>query len=98
MAEGATKTFTVTLGRGLVDGETLGVPLAFTGTATRGTDYMTACPDTLPTGVTCNDLDDTSLTPTVTFTGPTTGATARTVTLTLTCGDATARPRRAARR
>ncbi len=84
VAEGATKTFTVTLGRGLVDGETLGVPLAFTGTATRGTDYMTACPDTLPTGVTCNDLDDTSLTPTVTFTGPTTGATARTVTLTLT--------------
>ncbi len=83
VAEGATKTFTVTLGRGLVDGETLGVPLAFTGTATRGTDYMTACPTTLPTGVTCNDLDDTSLTPTVTFTGPTSGATARTVTLTL---------------
>ena len=84
VAEGATKTFTVTLGRGLVDGETLGVPLAFTGTATRGTDYMTACPTTLPTGVTCNDLDDTDTTPTVTFTGPTTGATARTVTLTLT--------------
>ncbi len=83
VAEGATKTFTVTLGRGLVDGETLGVPLTFGGDATRGTDYMTACPTTLPTGVTCNDLDDTSLTPTVTFTGPTSGATARTVTLTL---------------
>ncbi len=83
VAEGATKTFTVTLGRGLVDGETLGVPLTFGGDATRGTDYMTACPTTLPTGVTCNDLDDTSLTPTVTFTGPSTGATARTVTLTL---------------
>ena len=84
VAEGATKTFTVTLNRGLVNGETLGVPLTFGGDATRGTDYMTACPDTLPTGVTCNDLDDTSLTPTVTFTGPSTGATATTVTLTLT--------------
>ena len=37
--EGETKEFTVELGRGLVDGETLTVPLTFSGTATRGTDY-----------------------------------------------------------
>ena len=39
VAEGATKTFTVTLGRGLVDGETLAIPLTFGGDATRNTDY-----------------------------------------------------------
>ncbi len=82
VAEGAEKTFTVTLGRGLVNGETLAVPLTFGGDATRNTDYTTACPTSLPTGVTCNNLN-TDTTPTVTFTGPTTGATATTVTLTL---------------
>ncbi len=82
VAEGATKTFTVTLGRGLVNGETLPVPLTFGGGAARNVDYTTACPDTLPTGVTCNNLN-TDTTPTVTFTGPTTGATATQVTLTL---------------
>ncbi len=81
--EGGEKTFTVTLGRGLVNGEILPVPLTFGGAATRGTDYTTACPSTLPTGVTCNNLD-TATTPTVTFTGPTTGTTAESVTLTLT--------------
>ena len=80
--EGGTKTFTVSLGRGLVNGETLPVPLTFGGGATRGTDYMVTCPTTLPTGVTCNNLN-TAATPTVTFTGPTTGTTATSVTLTL---------------
>ena len=80
--EGGEKTFTVTLGRGLVNGEILPVPLTFGGAATRGTDYTTACPSTLPTGVTCNNLD-TATTPTVTYTGPTTGTTAASVTLTL---------------
>ncbi len=39
MEEGESQRFTITLGRGLVDGETLTAPLAFGGTATRGTDY-----------------------------------------------------------
>ena len=82
VAEGGTKTFTITLNRGLVNGETLPVPLTFGGAATRGTDYTTACPTTLPTGVACANLDSGNAT--VTFTGPTTGTTATTVTLTLT--------------
>ncbi|MCY4351336.1 MAG: hypothetical protein OXC25_15965, partial [Thiotrichales bacterium] len=82
VTEGGTKTFTVMLGRGLVDGEILGVPLSFGGAATRNTDYTVACPTSLPTGVTCNDLN-TASTPTVTFTGPQTGETATSVTLTL---------------
>ena len=86
VAEGGDKTFTITLNRGLVNGEALPVPLTFAGAATRNTDYRLACPDTLPTGVICNDLD-TATTPTVTFTGPSTGATATTVTLTLSAID-----------
>ncbi len=82
VAEGGTKTFTVTLGRGLVNGEVLPVPLTFGGAATRGTDYTTACPTTLPTGVACANLDSGNAA--VTFTGPSTGTTATTVTLTLT--------------
>ncbi len=81
VVEGGTKTFTITLNRGLVNGETLPVPLTFSGGATRGTDYMTACPTTLPTGVTCANLDSGNAM--VTFTGPSTGTTATTVTLTL---------------
>ena len=84
VVEGGTKTFTITLNRGLVNGETLPVPLTFgtgTGTATRGTDYTTACPTTLPTGVTCANLDSGNAM--VTFTGPSTGTTADSVTLTL---------------
>ncbi len=82
ITEGGAKTFTVTLGRGLVNGETLGVPLTFGGGATRGTDYTTACPTTLPTGVTCANLDSGNAT--VTFTGASGRTTATTVTLTLT--------------
>ena len=92
VAEGGAKAFTVTLGRGLRSGEALDVPLTFTGTATRNADYTTACPGTPPTGVACHDLNDTggSANPRVTFTGPSTGATATAVTLTLTAvADAT---------
>ena len=91
VAEGGTKTFTITLVRGLVNGETLPVPLTFGGGATRGADYTTACPTTLPTGVACANLDSGNAT--VTFTGPSTGTTATTVTLTLTAAaDNTAEP------
>ncbi len=86
ITEGATKTFTVTSARALVAGEVLPVPLTFTGTATRNTDYTVACPDTLPTGVSCNNLN-TAATPTVTFTGP--AAMAVTVTLTSTTDNTT---------
>ncbi len=77
--EGQTKEFTVTLGRGLVDGETLTAPLTFGGTATRGTDYtMTGA---TATGVQYNNLDSGAAS--VVFTGPQTGATATTATITL---------------
>ena len=82
VTEGATKDFTVTLNRGLVNGETLAVPLTFAGDATRNTDYTTACPTTLPTGVTCANLNSGNAT--VTFTGASGTTTATTVTLTLT--------------
>ncbi|MCY3923823.1 MAG: hypothetical protein OXG27_15705, partial [Chloroflexi bacterium] len=86
VAEGASHAYTLTLGRGLVKGETLTVPLTFnsgTSAATRNTDFTLACPNTLPTGVTCNNLN-THANPAVTFTGPNTGQTATSVTLTLT--------------
>ena len=86
VAEGGTKEITLSLGRGLVDGEGLAVPLTFAGTATRGTDYTVTCPTSLPQGVTCNDLN-TDDAPTVTFTGPATDMTATSVTLTLTATD-----------
>ena len=91
VAEGGTKTFTVTLGRGLVNGEALAVPLTFGGAATRGADYTTACPAAPPAGVACANLDSGNAM--VTFTGPSAGTTARTVTLTLTAAaDGAAEP------
>ncbi len=81
VVEGGTKTFTITLNRGLVNGEALPVPLTFGGGATRGTDYTTACPTTPPTGVTCANLDSGNAM--VTFTGASGSTTATTVTLTL---------------
>ena len=79
MEEGQTKEFTITLGRGLVDGEILTVPLAFAGTATRGTDYtMTG---TSATGVQYNNLDRGNAR--VVFNGPTSGATATRATIAL---------------
>ncbi len=84
VAEGANKQFTITLSRGLVTGETLPIPLTFGGTATRNSDYIIACPDPAPVGVACSGSHlNRSNTPQVTFTGPTQGVTATTVTLTL---------------
>ncbi len=85
--EGRTKEFTVTLGRGLVDGETLTAPLTFGGTATRGTDYtMTGA---TAAGVSYNNLDSGAAS--VVFTGPQSGATATVATITLSAtSDSTA--------
>ena len=65
------KTLTLTLGRALVEGESLAVPLAFAGTATLGTDYTLAAPQTAPAGVTYANLagTDPKNPPTVTFAG-----------------------------
>ena len=67
----------LTLGRGLVDGETLVAPLQFAGGAA-GTLFTLACPSSLPAGVTCQSLDSA---PQVTFAGPASGASAVAVTL-----------------
>ena len=80
--EGEGKDFTITLGRGLVSGETLAVPLRFSGGALRGTDYTLACEDPLPADVACGNLDSGNAA--VTFTGPDSGATDTEVTLTFT--------------
>ncbi len=65
------KTLTLTLGRALVEGESLSVPLAFAGTATLGTDYTLAAPETAPAGVTYTHLGgtDPKNPPAVTFAG-----------------------------
>ena len=65
------KTLTLTLGRALVEGESLAVPLAFAGTATLGADYTLAMPETAPAGVTYANLagTDPKSPPTVTFAG-----------------------------
>ncbi len=65
------KTLTLTLGRALVEGESLAVPLAFAGTATLGADYTLAAPETAPAGVTYANLagTDPKSPPTVTFAG-----------------------------
>ena len=74
------KTITVEIDRGLVDGEILALPLDVGGTATLGTDYTLAAPNSAPTGVTYGTLNSA---PTITFTGPSSGATATSATLTL---------------
>ena len=82
IAEAAGETpITVTLGRGLVAGEALSLPLTVGGTAVRDTDYTIAEPATLPAGVT---YDAGNATPTITFTGPNSGESASSATLTLT--------------
>ena len=79
IVEGQTMDFTITLDRGLVDGESLTVPLTFGGTAIRGTDYtMTG---TVADGVQYNNLNSGSVT--VVFTGPESGVTATRATITL---------------
>ena len=79
--EGSGKDLTVTLGRGLVAGESLEVPLSFSGTATRGTDYTLT--GTAAHGVAYANLNSGG-TATVTFTGALGGATATVAAITLT--------------
>ena len=73
----ATATIRLTLGRGLVAGEALAVPLTLSG-GTAGTDFTLGLAGS-PAGVTFN-----AATGTVTFTGPQTGATAAVANVTLT--------------
>ncbi len=80
-----TAEITLTLGRGLVDGESLAVPLQFAGGAA-GTLFTLTCPNSLPTGVICQTLDSA---PQVTFTGPDSGASATAVTLSFAAQDDT---------
>ncbi len=79
----ATAEIVLTLGRGLVDGETLIAPLQFAGGAA-GTLFTLTCPSPLPEGVTCQSLDSA---PQVTFAGPASGASATAVTLAFTARD-----------
>ena len=80
-----TKTLTLTLGRALLEGERLVVPLAFAGTATLGTDYTLSAPKTAPAGVTYTHLggSDPKHPPTVTFAGAAGTASAVSATLVL---------------
>ena len=81
------KTITVTLGRELTGDETLDVPLAFSGTATFGTDYTLAAPNSTPTGVSYSNLASADLganPPTVSFSGVNSPADSATVILTAT--------------
>ncbi len=80
LIEGGTRTLTLTLGRGLVKGETLTMPLTFAGTAVRNADYkLTATP---ARGVAYNNLNSGSAS--LVFTGPATGATATAASITFT--------------
>ncbi|MDE0580847.1 MAG: hypothetical protein OXI29_13355, partial [bacterium] len=85
---GGGSTLTVTLGRALVQGERLTVPLVFGGTATLGTDYTLSAPETVPQGVAYANLASTDKTnpPALTFTGP--SAASATVILTATADSA----------
>ena len=68
LQEGESATLRLDIGRDLRQGESLAVPLTFTGTATRGTtgDYTLSC--STVRGVTCTNLNTSPAT--VTFTGP----------------------------
>ena len=81
------KVLTVTLGRALVSGESLSVPLTFGGAAAFGGDYTLAAPSPLPAGVGYAHLASTDLSkqsPTVTFTGGAGASSSATLTLTAT--------------
>ncbi len=79
VVEGGDKTFAVSVGRALRAGESLAIPLSFTGSAVKGTDYSLAC--ATATGVACNFAANER----VTFTGSDGGsATSVTVTLSAT--------------
>ena len=75
-----TASISLTLNRGLANGEALTVPLGFASGAP-ATDFTLACPNSLPTGVSCAGLGGAS--PSISFTGPGAGLTATSVTLTL---------------
>ncbi len=80
LVEGDSRGVTMSLGRGLVSGEALVVPLTFGGTATRGTDYTLE--GTPGRGVSVQNLNSGSAS--VTFTGPETGETVRLFSMILT--------------
>ncbi len=77
-------TLTLTLGRALVEGESLAVPLTFAGTATLGTDYTLSAPQTAPSGVRYAHLAGSENPPTVTFAGAAESQSASVATLVLT--------------
>ena len=77
--EGETKEFLISVGRGLVDGESLRMALRFRGDATRGTDYTVT--GAVANGVEYNNLNSGGAT--VVFTGPESGATATRARITL---------------
>ena len=83
VTEGEQKSLSVAIGRPLVSGEVLAVPLTFStamGTATRGTDYTLS--GASGTGLSYQNLDSGSAS--VTFTGPASGASAQIALLSLT--------------
>ncbi len=79
-------TLTLTLGRALVEGESLAVPLTFAGTAILGTDYTLSAPQTAPAGVRYAHLagTDPKNPPTVTFAGAAGSQSASVATIVLT--------------
>ena len=77
-------TLTLTLGRALVEGESLAVPLTFAGTATLGTDYTLTAPQTAPSGVRYAHLAGSENPPTVTFAGAAGSQSATVATIVLT--------------
>ncbi len=86
LTEGNTRTFTLGVGRAMQSSESLVAPLTFGGTAQHRTDYTIACPDPLPSGVTCQNFGTTG-TPEVTFAAAFIGTAATSVTITLTATD-----------
>jgi len=68
----AGRNLTVTLGRALVQGETLTVPLIFSGQANSQVDYTLAQPISVPMGASYSNLTSTNMNtpPSITFTGP----------------------------
>ncbi len=79
------KVLTIALGRALVEGERLSVPLLLGGGATLGSDYTLSAPAPRPLGLSYADLAGPGA-PTLTFTGP--SASSATVILTATADSA----------
>ena len=83
ITEGSAKNVTLTIGRGLVRGETLTAPLTFSGTADRNADYTLA--GMSAAGVAYNNLNSGNAT--VVFTGPNSGSTDAVATIALTAAN-----------